>query len=742
MVSSSSREVIILNNISTERVQEGNLLVAKTLHDFITNEALPGLSITSRNFWSAFENIIDEMTPVNRELLAKRDKLQGQLDKWYKERAGSEYSFNEYQNFLSEIGYLEPECDDFKIGTSNIDKEIAEVAAPQLVVPVTNERYVLNAANARWRSLYDALYGSDVISEDGGCEKGNSYNALRGRGVIKFGREFLDQAFPLDGVSHNDVVAYCVESDNMVAVFPDGKKAFLKVKNQFIGFLGDKKTPSNVLLLNNGLHVEIKIDSKSLIGKADKANITDIIMESAVTTIVDFEDSVVVVDEKDKTHAYRNWLGLMIGDLSKDLFKSDKVITRTLNPDRVYISPKNNKEFTLHGRSLLFVRHTGHLMFSRIILDKNRNAIPEGVMDGVILSLISLHDLKGNGKFRNSRNDSIYIVKPKMHGSAEVAFTNHLFSRIEDSMQMQRNTLKIGVMDEERRTTVNLKNCIREVKDRIVFVNTGFLDRTGDEIHTSMEKGVFFPKVALKSSAFMTAYEQWNVDTALSVGMQGKGQIGKGMWAMPDKMELMLKEKKAHLLGGASTSWVPSPTAATLHAIHYHQVSVNDVQKDLLSRNHVNIEQLLTVPVLASDERIDDEIVQAEIDNNIQGLLGYVIRWINLGVGCSTIPDRQNVGLMEDRATLRISSQHLANWIHHGVCTRQQVQGSLDRLVLMADKQNKGDIDYVSMLPEYNSNIAFKAVLDLIFKGRVQPSGYTDVILYERRCEAKLLVTE
>jgi malate synthase len=720
----------------TTRTPIAGLQVATSLYNLVEQHIIPGTGIQNDTFWQSFANILAELAPRNRELLTVRDALQQQIDEYHVARQGQPHDPKEYKDFLMTIGYLAPDCGDVTITTANVDSEITHQAGPQLVVPVKNARFALNAANARWGSLYDALYGTDAIPEVDGAENTGAYNPVRGQRVIDYAKQHLDKVAPIQHGSHSDVVQYTIESGMLCAQLENGTQSTLQDGTQLRGYRGTPHSPSAILLCQHGLHIEMQIDRQHPIGNADKAGIKDLLLEAAITTIMDCEDSVAAVDAEDKVQVYANWTGLMKGDLEDSFSKNGRVLTRQLASDRGY-TVLDGGELTLHGRSLLFVRNVGHLMTNDAILDAEGNEVPEGIMDCMITCLASLHDLKGNGIHRNSRSGSIYIVKPKMHGPDEVAFTNTLFSRVEDALHLPRHTIKMGIMDEERRTTVNLKQCISAAKERVVFINTGFLDRTGDEIHTSMLAGPMLPKADMKKATWINAYENWNVDTGLACGLQGKAQIGKGMWAMPDEMAAMLKQKIAHPKAGANTAWVPSPNGATLHALHYHEVDVFSLQNQMKNAMRASVDDILDIPLLKNPAQLSPATIQHELDNNAQGILGYVVRWIDQGIGCSKVPDINNIGLMEDRATLRISSQHICNWLHHGLCSQAQVMETLLRMAAVVDQQNALDPDYQPMADHPEQNIAFKAACALILEGKTQPNGYTEPLLHAYRREAK-----
>ncbi len=741
------------NQYSYQAIQ--NYQVHQALYDFVQQRVLPGLPINNGQFWNYVSDVLDEFIPSNKALLNKRESFQAQIDEWHINHQGERFNQESYECFLKEIGYLLPECDDFSITTRNVDDEVAKIAAPQLVVPLMNARFALNAANARWGSLYDALYGTDVIPEDNGASFTKAYNPIRGDLVIAYGRDVLDKSLPLVNASHSHVTLYQVVEGILVIHLENGDKTYLEEPYQFIGYQGDKNNPTSILCKNNGLHIDIQIDPNHVIGKTDKAFIKDIVLESALTTIQDCEDSIAAVDAQDKVDVYTNWLGLMKGNLSEKIEKDGTTFIRELNPDRRYISADSTdddkpSELVLSGRSLQFIRNVGLLMTTDTVLTNNGEEVPEGIIDALVTTLIAMHDLGGSSTFKNSPKKSIYIVKPKMHGPEEVQFSNDLFSRIENLYQLEENTIKMGIMDEERRTSINLKSCIYAAKNRVAFINTGFLDRTGDEIHTSMHAGPMARKELMKHESWITAYEKRNVQIGLEAGFQGKAQIGKGMWATPDEMALMMETKSGHPMSGANCAWVPSPTAATLHAIHYHQHNVNKIQTNLLNALHhadevdsevseidESLRGLLTIPVLKNSEQLTSNDIQQELDNNVQGLLGYVVKWIDQGIGCSKVPDINNIGRMEDRATLRISSQHICNWLHHQLLTPEQVNESMVRMAKVVDEQNKFDNQYEPMSDQLDSSIAFNAAKALIFEGKSQPSGYTEPLLHSMRRDKK-----
>ena len=714
----------------TERVNEGKLSISTSLHALLEQEIAPDLNLDTAKFWQDFQKIAEKYIPINENLLKKREELQTKIDEWH--LSNKDFDFDSYKSFLKDIGYLVEEGADFEISTTNVDAEIAQIAGPQLVVPVMNARFSLNAANARWGSLYDALYGTDMISEDDGADRGGAYNPVRGDKVIDFSKNFLNDYLPLTEGKYQDVVSFQISNGDLEISLSDQSKTSLKNDSAFVGFKGDESNPESILLKNNDLHVEIKIDRNDSVGSTDPAGIKDVFLESAVTTIQDLEDSVAAVNGEDKTDVYKNWLGLMKGTLAETFEKGGSTLTRSLNEDLSFLSP-DGKSITIAARSLMLVRNVGHLMTNPAVLLDGKE-IPEGIIDAMFTITIGKHDLDQTGSVQNSKTGSIYIVKPKMHGPEEVQFTCDLFSDVESALGLEKNTVKIGIMDEERRTTVNLKECIRVAKERVIFINTGFLDRTGDEIHTSMEAGPMIRKAEMKQQPWILSYEDWNVDNGLSSGFKGKAQIGKGMWPMPDMMLDMFNTKTMHPKAGANCAWVPSPTAATLHAMHYHQINVSTEQSNLIKRDRASLDDILTIPLLEDAGSLSADEIQAELDNNAQGILGYVVRWIDQGIGCSKVPDINNIGLMEDRATCRISSQHMANWLHHGLCSKEQVIETMKKMALVVDEQNAGDPEYVNMAPSFDG-VAFKAACDLVIKGRVQPSGYTEPILHEKRQE-------
>ncbi len=719
----------------TEYVNKGDLKVSKSLDDLISEKVCQSIELTPEIFWSKFEEILKKFSPKNVELLEKRESLQKQIDNWHITNKDKDFDKKAYKEFLKEIGYLLDEGSDFAIETENVDPEISSIAGPQLVVPVMNARFALNAANARWGSLYDALYGTDVISEEGGAERGGAYNSIRGNKVIEFSKKFLDETFPLTSGSFSEITAFQIMDGKLQITLADQSQVSINDESKFVGFVGTEDNPTGILLKNNNLHMEIQIDRTDNIGSDDPAGIKDVLVESAITTIQDCEDSVAAVDGEDKAQVYENWLGLMKGDLAETFQKNDQTMTRVLNQDRDYLKP-DGKSFSLPGRSTLLVRNVGHLMTNPAILDKDGNEVFEGIMDAMFTIAIAKHDLLNTGSTVNSKTKSIYIVKPKMHGPEEVKFTCDLFAAVESALGLEPLTVKIGIMDEERRTTVNLKECIRIAKDRVIFINTGFLDRTGDEIHTSIEAGPMIKKSEMKQQTWINAYENWNVDTGLETGFKGKAQIGKGMWAMPDEMLAMYEGKTNHPEAGANCAWVPSPTAATLHALHYHQIAVSKVQENLLRQEKADLDDILEIPLLKDPASLTSEEIQNELDNNAQGILGYVVRWVDQGVGCSKVPDINNVGLMEDRATCRISSQHIANWLLHGLCDESQVMETMKKMAIVVDEQNSGDPKYIPMAPNYDGE-AFKAACALVLEGRNQPSGYTEPILHSKRLDYK-----
>ena len=728
------KNILRIFKSSDDEIMEMSLKISPPLQDFVKNEMLPGLNISVNYFWSSLQSILNKFSKKNEELLDKRKQLQTKIDNWHIDRRNKELDLEDYKDFLVEIGYLHARSGNFSINTWDVDPEIRKIAGPQLVVPVMNARFALNAANARWGSLYDALYGTDIISEDDGATREGGYNPIRGNKVIEFSKNFLDETIPLEHGTYQDVTNFEFVDSELLVTLKDSSKTSLTDKDKYIGYMDKGEGAYGLLFKNNNLHFEIEIDRSHPIGQDDLAGIKDILMESAITTIQDCEDSVAAVDAEDKIIVYRNWLGLMKGDLKRSFDKSGKFITRELSKDRKYLL-KNGKMILLPGRSLMLVRNVGHLMKNPAIKDQNDNEIPEGIMDAFFTSCIAIHDIIGNGKYKNSKTKSIYIVKPKMHGPEEVQFSCDLFSEIENVFKLPKNTIKIGIMDEERRTTLNLKECIEVAKDRVIFINTGFLDRTGDEIHTSMEAGPMVTKAEMKNQKWIQAYENWNVDVGLETGFKGNAQIGKGMWPMPDEMLEMYKTKTIHPKSGANCAWVPSPTAAVIHAIHYHQIHVQSEQEKILERENANLNDLLDIPLLPTNSLTNEEI-NAELENNAQGILGYVVRWVDQGIGCSKVPDINNVGLMEDRATCRISSQHISNWLHHGLCSEEQVIEVMKKMAKVVDEQNKNDVNYKNMAPSFDG-IAFKAACDLAIKGKDQPSGYTEPILHEMRLKRK-----
>ena len=719
------------------RLSAHGLEIDEGLYELVGNKIAPGTGVEPAHFWTALSEIVTDLGPKNRKLLEKRDSLQKKIDSWHSERKGQPIDSKEYKSFLNDIGYLLPDGKSFTVNSTSVDAEIAEIAGPQLVVPVDNARYALNAANARWGSLFDALYGTNVISEESGAEIGESYNHLRGQKVIELAEAFLDEFFTLRNGSYSDVTQFSLNYEDsnlqLVCDLSNGSRTVLNEREKFCGYHSVGSDITRILLTNNGLHVEIQVDRNHPVGSKHRAGVCDILIESAITTIQDCEDSVSTVDAEDKVRVYSNWNGIMMGSLTVTFEKNGQNVTRQLNPDRVYTTPQG-KTLTLPGRSLLLIRNVGLHIYTDTV-QKNGSNIPEGFLDAMVTSLAAIHDLKGSGRFRNSKTGNIYIVKPKLHGPEEAAFTIELFERVEDALGLDTHTLRIGIMDEERRTTVNLKEAIRTAQNRVVFINTGFLDRTGDEIHTSMEAGPVIPKVEIKSQPWMLAYEDWNIDIGNEVGLPGRAQMGKGMWTMPDEMKAMMETKISHPESGASTAWVPSPTAATLHALHYHKVNVANRQTELLNRERASLQNILTPPLL--DRELSSEEIKRELENNAQGILGYVVRWIDQGIGCSKVPDMSDVGLMEDRATLRISSQHIANWLHHGITNRQQIREIFERMATVVDRQNILDPNYRNMAPHFEDSIAFKAALDLVFKGRTEANGYTEPILYSRRRQIK-----